>query len=165
MLHLIVDFANWTFIVWGMLNAVYLIIGAATKKWRRILVQNSGFLKYPHVYKCTQILGTFGLICFAWIFFRAHSISDALIIIKRIFFGPCGWQASFSCGQSKGEFLVALVAIAVLEAGQLWSRGRDIRDSVKELPLCVRWAFYYLIIWSIILFGKLGASKFIYFQF
>lgn len=162
--------ASWTFVIWGALNGVYLIIGAATKTWRKAIVQYIKLDMYPVLHKSLQVVITFGLTCFAWIFFRAESIFDAFLIIKKIFYSPWGtsWgggMESIFCGRSKMDFFIAIIAIITLESVQLWAHHNDLISRVNALPSYIRWTLYYLLIWSIILFGILGASKFIYFQF
>jgi D-alanyl-lipoteichoic acid acyltransferase DltB (MBOAT superfamily) len=157
--------ASWTFVFWGALNGVYLIAGAATKAWRKTFVNYIKLDKFPALHKTLQIITTFGLICFAWIFFRAESIADTFIIIKRIFCGPWGGIESIFCGRSKIDFLIAVFAIIILEAIQLWANRDNLISRVNALPTYIRWLLYYLFVLSIILFGLLGTSKFIYFQF
>jgi D-alanyl-lipoteichoic acid acyltransferase DltB (MBOAT superfamily) len=157
--------ASWTFVLWGALNGVYLIVGAATKPWRKTFVNYIVLDKCPALHKTLQVIITFGLTCFAWIFFRAESIADAFLIIKRIFCGPWGGVESIFCGRSKIDFLIAITAIITLEAIQLWSSRDNLISRVNAQPVYIRWILYYLLVLSIILFGMLGASKFIYFQF
>src|SRR5690606_21488877 len=66
--------ANWTFVAWGALNGIYLIAEAMWFKRDR--------------YRLLNVFATFVLINFAWIFFRAASISDALHIVNSIFTDP-----------------------------------------------------------------------------
>ena len=152
------------------LPILYLIVGAATKQWRKAIVQYIKLDMYPALHKTLQVVITFGLTCFAWIFFRAESLSDAFLIIKKIFCGPWGTSQggvieSVFCGRSKIDFLIAIIAIMTLEVVQLWAYRNDLIARVNAQPVYVRWTLYYILIWSIILFGMLGASKFIYFQF
>lgn len=162
--------ASWTFVIWGALNGVYLIVGAATKTLRKSIVQYIKLDMYPVLNESFQVVITFGLTCLAWIFFRAESIFDALLIIKKIFYSPWGtsWgggMESIFCGRSKMDFFIAIISIITLEFVQLWAHGNDLIARVNALPTYIRWILYYLLIFSIILFGMLGASKFIYFQF
>lgn len=82
--------ANWTYIIWGAINGVYLVFAIITHKFRdkfnRILMLD----KLPKFHRFIQIGVTFLLICFSWVFFRASSANVALSIVKKIvaFRGP-----------------------------------------------------------------------------
>ena len=73
--------ANWTFIVWGGLNALFFIPLLLTNKNRNNLDEVASNSVLPNVKELFQILLTFGLTTFAWIFFRAESITDAMLYI------------------------------------------------------------------------------------
>lgn len=73
--------ANWTFAIWGLLNGFYLILESIKKSTKL-----SYFSNFANGYLASVI--TFGLVSFAWIFFRANNIKDALIIVRRIFSSP-----------------------------------------------------------------------------
>jgi alginate O-acetyltransferase complex protein AlgI len=77
--------ANWTFIIWGALNGLYLIFAIITKNVRSNIDKSIGLEKFPKFNQFLNILITFILSCFAWIFFRANNVSDAFLIIKKIF--------------------------------------------------------------------------------
>ncbi len=74
--------ANWTYVVWGALNGVYLIAGIWYSRYVRLGFSSS---RYSTVRNAAKILGTFILTCFAWIFFRARNIGEALHIIANLF--------------------------------------------------------------------------------
>ncbi|MDO8489279.1 MAG: MBOAT family O-acyltransferase, partial [Candidatus Omnitrophota bacterium] len=77
--------ANWTFIIWGALHGSYLIFAILTQKVRQKFVQLIGLTQVPRVYKAIQIAITFLLMTFAWIFFRANSLSDAIYVVTHLF--------------------------------------------------------------------------------
>lgn len=77
--------AGWTFIAWGLLHAVYLVISVLTRKsrmraWKK-LVRNKAWRKK---FQWISVFFTFHLVTFAWIFFRANSLSDAFLIVNKI---------------------------------------------------------------------------------
>jgi len=157
--------ANWTFIVWGAFHGFMLIIN-------KILSKSRITLAVPQAVKniCKGIL-TFHLVCLGWIVFRANSLSDALYIIQHIF---VDWQISLrSYGLELGsaETILAVFAILILELMQFLQRrfkfsDRIFSDRILECPIILRWGFYYGIIWSILVFGKIeNQIEFIYFQF
>src|ERR1700754_4913224 len=74
--------ANWTFVVWGLIHALYMIIGSlkdrAAKRWKVAIPQNK-------ITDIVNIIITFLLVTVPWIFFRASSFAQAMDIIKTIF--------------------------------------------------------------------------------
>lgn len=77
--------ANYTFIVWGLLHGIFQVIGVLTlekrnKLWEKIKVNPGGKLV-----SLLRIIGTFLIVDFCWIFFRANSITDTGVAIGKIF--------------------------------------------------------------------------------
>ncbi len=77
--------ANWTYIIWGAINGFYLVFAIFTEKWRKKLNHVIFLDRAPHFHNYLQIGITFILACFAWIFFRANNVNDALMIVEHIF--------------------------------------------------------------------------------
>ena len=79
--------ANWTFVIWGGLHGLYVVLNNLVEpRWIRL--RDLGFAKrLPSAFDAASLLTTFGLVCFAWIFFRAANISDALYIAGNLFTG------------------------------------------------------------------------------
>ncbi|SHG06729.1 D-alanyl-lipoteichoic acid acyltransferase DltB, MBOAT superfamily [Flavobacterium segetis] len=77
--------ANWTFIAWGFINALYFLPLLLLKTNRSNMEMVSLSWNFSSVRVFFNILSTFALTCLAWIFFRAKSIGDAFDYIKRLF--------------------------------------------------------------------------------
>ncbi len=158
--------ASWTFVIWGGLHGAYLLLSMWTESVRARIVQAIGLGKFPTAYKLIQVGVTFTLVSFAWIFFRAASLDDALYIATHLI-----TPNLFSLGavSELATFLnmakVALAAIVVLEAVQLVQRRGSVRERIAAQPAWVRWAAYYALVMGILLLGKFAEQKFIYFQF
>jgi hypothetical protein len=114
-----------------------------------------------------RILITFHLVCFAWIFFRAESLSDALYIIQHLFIRPETRTSLSSLMPGGGyEWMIVLAAIVLMEIVHwLQMRNESIRSFILRQPIWLRWSFYYGLILAIFLFGKFGSTEFIYSQF
>lgn len=160
--------ANWTFIFWGALNALFImpsIIFNTNRKNIEIVAKGKLF---PSIKELSMILFTFTITVFAWIFFRADSIQHAYEFIGQIFkttftknsiievFNFCFWEVTFILP----TFILILVVIEWI--GRKGSYALENIDFIKSK--IARWSFYYFIIFSIIYFsGK--EETFIYFQF
>lgn len=142
--------ANWTFVVWGALNGIYLIIEV-------LLFKNRGK-------NILNIALTFVLINFAWIFFRANSISDAFHIIETIATLP--GKLYIGEGADKTAPIYALLAIFILVLVELKREYFDELFSIsRHKNELVRMFVYALLIFSILYLGVFGEGQFIYFQF
>ena len=159
--------ANWTFIVWGGIHGFYLVFSLMTRGIRNGVCRMLKLNEAPQMHKALKIIVTFSLVSFAWIFFRANSISDALYIISHL---PGQWGSitpieSPYWGPLRFEFLVGIASLIVLFfAYQLQRRG-NFEKKLSRRPIWLRWSLYYAAIVAILLFGNIGAKPFIYFQF
>jgi D-alanyl-lipoteichoic acid acyltransferase DltB (MBOAT superfamily) len=149
--------ANWTFIVWGGLNAIYFLPLLLAKTNRQNLEVIAQGKMLPSLKEFFQVIITFTITCFAWIFFRADSVSDALLYIKNIGFG--NWQLS-NPFPSK---VFALIGIMLLIE---WiNRSRFHGFEIKRFNPWVRRALYVIFLYIIIRYANFGNNEFIYFQF
>lgn len=155
--------ANWTFIVWGALNAIYflpLLLAGKNRKNMEVVAYNKKLPSFNDLYK---IGTTFMLTVFAWIFFRAENISHAFQIIKDIFSKTLFSIPKFSGSENSFIVFVMLLLFILIE----WS-GRRNEFALEKIGLTwkksFRWLFYMVIITLISMFmGK--EVDFIYFQF
>ncbi|MGD9872684.1 MAG: MBOAT family protein [Kiritimatiellia bacterium] len=169
--------ANWTFLVWGALHGFYLIFAIWTAGLRARLCALTRLDRLPHLHKLVNVAVTFALVCFAWIFFRAGSLYDALYMVRHLFSGIPNWlQNLFALdtdavlrpllvGQTLEDFLLAVGAIAFMELIHLFQRHGHMRQMLGTWPLPLRWAACYLMIAAIIVLGRFNITEFIYFQF
>ncbi len=163
--------ASWNFIVWGLLHAIYQIIGDI-KQYLIFTPPHSKFTIFESkLFKCSivRMTGTFLLVDFAWIFFASSSLRSAVSILAQMFrkFSTVG---IYSIGLSKGNWIVLIVSILLLMTVDLLHERKIPVFKVFNQQVCIlRWILCVSLIWSIILFGIYGkaydASQFIYFQF
>ena len=88
--------ANWTFLAWGLINALYFLPLLLTKRNRKNLDVAGGNKFFPSLKEVFQILTTFFITVVAWIFFRAESISHAFDYIAEMFSGLLNIETLFS---------------------------------------------------------------------
>jgi D-alanyl-lipoteichoic acid acyltransferase DltB (MBOAT superfamily) len=157
--------ANWTFIIWGALHGFYLIAALVftplTVKFNKI----TGIKNYPVLYKWSQSLAVFALVCFAWVFFRASSIQDAYTIITN---ATAVHMSQFSLnmlGENPFELFAGMFFICLLIIIEWNMRGKQMRVFMSTRPWYYRWALYIMLVLVILNFGVFGGNSFIYFQF
>jgi len=146
--------ANWTFLAWGFIHAaLYLPVffGSGSKP-----VEFNGF----SVKNTMNILITFVLVCFAWVFFRAPSVTDAVMYIVRMF-DPQG-SGSYFMQSSKYLLITSMAVIGIMAL--LVIEVANNRMNRKEINLP-----NYGLVMAVLAIAFMGALKnhasFIYFQF
>lgn len=156
--------ANWTFIFWGLLNAIYFLPLLLTDKNRNhidIVAENS-FL--PSIKEFFSILFTFTLTVFAWIFFRSENLSHAFQYIGSIFS-----SSTFSIPQFDGILKAVVVLLLIVVFLTIEWIGRRSHFAIEKIGIqrkpIFRWSFYSLLIFIIFLFMQTEETPFIYFQF
>ena len=159
--------ANWTFVVWGALHGGYLIFAIVTADWRQKLAHWSGLAKRPALHNLLRTLITFHLVLFAWIFFRANSLSEAFMIIGNMAALDFSLESlkSLNIALGWGELLVAIGSILFLELAHLLQSRGKVHSWITARPAALRWSVYYLLLLAIAFFGVFNHSEFIYFQF
>jgi alginate O-acetyltransferase complex protein AlgI len=160
--------ANWTYVLWGTLNGIYLIVGQAKGSWRERFARwsagTAGAATLQRASQALAIVTTFTLVCVGWVFFRAKSLSDAWYILGHI-----GTDWDFSRIGTE-QFLLrqmplALGAIVLLEAAQYLHSRRSLALRFSRLPMPLRWSTYLSLVLGVVMFGVYRSSQFIYFQF
>ena len=165
--------ASWSFVAWGGLNGLYQVLGERLaplreRFWRPLCPDRDHPLR-----RALQILTTFALIDFAWLFFRAGSFRWGLGMLRHLLtaFHPGGllsggWK---QLGLNSPGWIAALVSLAVLIASDFASARGPVRPRLTAKPLPVRWAVYLAGIFAVLIFGVYGPgfseSQFLYFQF
>ena len=162
--------ANWTFVIWGGLNGFYLIFSLLTQRARDGFNRAIGLASHPYLHTTLRILITFGLTCVAWVFFRAHTLHDALHVLHAAMARPSLHQivpdAVRAEGISKLEVLYCFVLISVLMVFEVVSTRVNLIRQFRLQPVWVRWPVYYATCMAIWLLGiSTEAKAFIYFQF
>jgi alginate O-acetyltransferase complex protein AlgI len=163
--------AGWTFVVWGGLNGVYLIVDYAMSHWGGNAATSSGSAAWA----LPRICLTFGLTCLGWVFFRASSLREALDLLGYMVSGmPSDLSAMLAGSVSLDHLLlgkpfsVGVVAVGVVT--MLWleafDRRHDVRRTLAAATPALRWSAYYLLAMAIVIFGQFDSSSpFIYFAF
>ena len=163
--------AAWTYFIWGVLNGIYSCwyrildndLKVVLEKFRKIFRLNPETL----IYKVIQMFITFGLTCFAFIFFRAESIDQAISMIKSI---PNFTSTIGNLGlTSTSEYLITLITLGMLFAVSVLKQKYDIRKEISKQHVIVRYIIWISLIVIILLFGYYGvgydSSNFIYQKF
>ncbi len=153
--------ANWTFIIWGALNALYflpLLLGGKNRNHLEVVAYDKSLPSFKEI---LQIGVTFGLTVFAWIFFRAENLGHAFGYISRIFH-----KTIFSVPaivKDCKQILILLIFFLIIE--WLGRRKHFALEFEKGDHRFLKWTLYSLIVLLIGLFMQTEETPFIYFQF
>ncbi|WP_405606333.1 MBOAT family O-acyltransferase [Polaribacter sp. Asnod1-A03] len=158
--------AQWTFIIWGFVHGIILIIeNIVNTKKLNLDKKKSAFFNF------IKIIFTFCIVCFAWVFFRANSTNDAFLIISNLFdFSQSlvtitrGMHLYINNPLWKflGNFL--LICILLLVEFLVIKNKLNEAKIIKKRPL-IRWSIYTSLVLAILIFGYFEVNQFIYFQF
>jgi alginate O-acetyltransferase complex protein AlgI len=162
--------ANWTFVVWGAMHGLYLIVAVLMQKRRAAAVKAIGLDKKPVLLKWVNIVFTFTLVCIAYIFFRANTLSDAFYILVHAAAGIPQLRPSSIAefdNYMHNEFVLACLGIGIVMLSD-YAALNDFK-LVKDLwqKRWVRRSFDFAVTAGIVLFGAFygGRQTFIYFEF
>ena len=155
--------ANWTFIAWGALNAIYFLPLMLLKRNRSNLDIVAQGRIFPSVREIIGMTATFTLTVFAWIFFRAETVSDAISYIGRIF-SPTLLSVPEVISTETIPLFVCLVLFMTVEWLQRNKKHGLQIDGLFPSRI-VRWNFYIMLSFLIYYVGNFGHHAFIYFQF
>jgi alginate O-acetyltransferase complex protein AlgI len=150
--------ANWTYVTWGFINALYFLPLLLLSRNRNNLEAETLKWSFESVGIIGRMLYTFSLTCVAWVFFRAKTISDAFLYLKRIVVNR-EFTSQYLVNERYNYELLLMVGVFVLVE---WN------NRTKEEPISGRYntVKMALAIVAILAFGTYSDYKeFIYFQF
>ncbi|MBU3190486.1 MBOAT family protein [Clostridium bowmanii] len=164
--------ATTNFIIWGGLHGFYQISAYLLKPIKEKAIRT--FKIKTEVFSCKlgQMIITFMLVNFAWIFFRATSFLGAITIIKNSFyFNP--WMLTngsiFKLGLDLKDFLIVIIGLVLIIIVDIMQRRISLRDQLSRQNIMFRWVIYLVVVLVILVFGMYGPGysmqQFIYSQF
>ena len=166
--------ANWTFVIWGMLNGLYQMIGEALMPVRNRVVKVLQLDRDSFSHKFMQTIITFLLFAFSGVFFRASDMQVAMGVIKNTFSSFNPWILAdgnlYTCGLDQKNFTLMLISIVILFVGDFFKyRGVKLRKIFMQQEWWFRWLVMSGSVVLILLLGIWGTAyneaSFIYFQF
>jgi len=155
--------ASWTFLLWGLLNAIYfmpLLILGKNKKNKNIIAENK---KFPTIKELLGSIVTFIFVSFSWIFFRSNNLLNLKICLSKIF--------SRSLFKYPGiikitDFKLTFSMIFFMLFFEYLSRNTNYGLAfTNKLPRFCRYLLYFIIIFCIGMSMQAAKTEFIYFQF
>ncbi|MDH4283358.1 MAG: MBOAT family protein, partial [Myxococcales bacterium] len=159
--------ANYTFIFWGMLHGLGVVLDPLTR-----LEKARGKLNWKEHRFAVGLgwLWTFVLVNLAWTFFRADTIADAWVVLKKIALVPSDlWKnpaaQQILAGISRTELAYSCYLLLIAAVLDFVSRKHDVNINLGNHPVPVRWALSWALVVHLLLLGPSDTGSFIYFQF
>ena len=169
--------AGLSFVAWGGLNGLYQIVGEVVHPVRSKMMAKMRIQEENVLYKAACILTTFILVDFTWIFFRADSLINAIMIIEKILSvdlaGGCalfGNPILTTAGLDMANLNVMVICILVLLIADIYKHNKVyLSEKIAQLPWWIQSIIIVAAICVILIFGIWGPeynqANFIYFQF
>ncbi len=170
--------ADMGYVIWGLLNGLYVVVERRLDSFRKRRNPEYTGQKSTSTF---AMIGTFVLVTFAWIFFRAQELPAAMTAVTRIFtklnFGSSvSWMVGkltakepFLYGLTGQSWKVLIIALLVSWVVDLACQKCRVSDKIASAKFPVRWLVYLVLIFAVILYGMYGygysAGAFIYAQF
>jgi alginate O-acetyltransferase complex protein AlgI len=152
--------ADWTFVIWGAIHGAMLLLeGAYRRLFPAKTRDRSAFADG------LLTLKTFAVVTLAWVFFRAHSFSNAVDVFRAIFSTGNAGDGSMAAAGNTPDATVPLCAAAVMMCcdALLFNSRFDLRIGASRV--FVRWSIYTLILFGLMALSGTQKFAFIYFQF
>jgi alginate O-acetyltransferase complex protein AlgI len=154
--------ANWTFVIWGFLHGLYLIVAQSTAP---PFARLGPFDRLPRLTALCKTVVTFSLVTYAWIFFRANTVADAWFIATHLLppgrLDPVLLKVGGFSRATAPYLILSIVAMFVVE---WWIAHPSSTPRIWARP-AIRALAYNACLYAIVFFGFFGHRDFIYFQF
>jgi D-alanyl-lipoteichoic acid acyltransferase DltB (MBOAT superfamily) len=156
---------GWTFLVWGALNGAYQWAGLATRPFWSRIGERLPRISQSVPLLALRVLLTFHLIAITWVFFRAKTLGDAWLILRKIGLNLTEIPSLLPKFPFTSDHYTAFALIAFLIGVEIFDERRSIFQRLAGAPVVVRWGLWYLAILALLILGRWQAREFIYMQF
>ncbi|TNE51179.1 MAG: MBOAT family protein [Deltaproteobacteria bacterium] len=158
--------AKWTFVIWGVLHGMFMIVGHATQGLRQRFSALIGLDRFPRTVRVFQVFVTFVLVCLGWVFFRADNLDVAMYILFHLFddWSLKAWMEAITRLYSL-PFVLSCLSILGLWVFDAWTDNVDTEEAFARWPVVLRWCTYLLALLLLFFWGAFQKEPFFYFQF
>jgi D-alanyl-lipoteichoic acid acyltransferase DltB (MBOAT superfamily) len=140
--------ASWNFVVWGAIHGLWLAV-------HRFVTRGKAVVEDSRTVRILKQIGTFHMVCIAWVFFRAPDFASALLFFQRLLV----WEVNVH-----STAVIALVGVSISLILHLSEAPLDLRERYRRLPPVVQGIGYAIAFVLVFLFSP-QTARFIYFQF
>jgi D-alanyl-lipoteichoic acid acyltransferase DltB (MBOAT superfamily) len=158
--------ASWNFVIWGAVHGAAVIPSALSGRGSRLSAADvpGGTHWVPNPRTIVRVVRTFLIVTLAWVFFRARTLADASLILRKIFTDLCQLSTYAHLGDyNLGKHISIMAALFLLVEWVF--RASPHPFCLDRFPRIVRWAAYTATLWATFYFAAGKTGPFIYFQF
>lgn len=166
--------AAWTYVIWGTLHGLYIVIGKTVKPYRKKIEKKLKVNTKCFSYNLLNIVITFVIVVLTEMIFRAPDMYTVVEMYKQMFSVWNPWiffdNSLYDMGLDRKDFWMLCFSIIILWViSYMQEHGIKIRQELAKQNLLFRWVIYWIAIFGILVFGIYGEGydpvQFIYFQF
>lgn len=154
--------ANWTFVVWGLLNGIFLIFEYSTSKFRNNFIRKMNIPSIKPLFRFSWWLIWFNYAVMTLIFFRSPTFETVKIYLNKILVFN---NFNVNILGNRNEFILSILLIIIVQTIHYFKGNNKIYELITNRTRLVRWIIYILFIVIIVLFSVNRQNNFIYFQF
>jgi hypothetical protein len=118
----------------------------------------------PKINDFLNLIWTLALAYFAWIFFRANTLSDAIVIIGNIF-NPATYNLDIQLFDLVADFYLSFILIGILIVIEILWEKYGLIEKLIQTPRILKYVMFFVVVFTIFVLGKWDESDFLYFQF
>ncbi|MGI6008341.1 MAG: MBOAT family O-acyltransferase [Ruminococcus sp.] len=154
---------RWSYLFYGMYYFVILMAGIALEPLKNSIIKKYRIRESAWYWRRLRILKTWLIIFTGELFFRANGLSAGFSMFRSIFRGiqiQNIWNGTFlSFGLDMADYLAIITGCTVVAiVGLVQERGLLKDNGLQKMRLPLRWAVYYMLIFSVIIFGAYGVG-------
>lgn len=153
--------AGWAFVIYGLIQGVIIVWEMKTQAARKAVSQKIGHRLYGFL----AAVRTYLLFAVSLVFFKTGSTKDSLYFLSHLSFKTLNSWKEINIGMPDHICIVAGAALLLVILYEYGMSRLDLHKWLSSRPAALRWAVYYLLVFAVLAYGKLGAENFIYFQF
>ena len=152
--------AGWTFILFGMYHFCLIFLGNFFDPLYAKISSKLKINRDKGIYRIYRSIKVFFFVIIGELIFRAPSVEVARVMIKKIFTNfSAKYSEVITLGLDQSDYLLLIIALVIiLVISLLKEKGINVREAIAKKHIVIRWFIYYLLIFSIIIFGAYGAG-------
>ena len=154
--------ANWTFIIWGAIHGIALIMHKLFMKWKAAMFGTKD--SCGEIRNILSAILTFLFVNFCWIFFRAENLSSAMIVIRQIFSSTPGINQPYTWAFF--AFIIAIAELALACIRKKRNSDKLVQEYlILDLSKTLQLAIFFALVGITIIMAYIGNTAFIYGNF
>ncbi len=160
--------AAWHYVLWGLVNGFYIVVGRATADLRDSIAERTGFAKLKRTRMLWQWVSTIAIVYGSFILFRAESVPHALYMYSRLLegWGEIDFMSPFILAKhAKINPLILGMMLLMIPMVDLVEWVRRHPERIAHWPWWTTWIGDWAMIFGILVLGRFTAQQFVYFQF